>query len=74
MDYIKVKDKDNLLRDINSNGVVNDDIEGYQQYIESYKRIKSSNLKINELENNMKDIKNDIDEIKFLLKKLTNGS
>ena len=38
MNYIKVKDKDYLLRDIESNGIINSDDIGYQAYVENYKR------------------------------------
>ena len=38
MDYIKVKDKDYLLRDTFSNGIISNDDQGYQAYAENYKR------------------------------------
>jgi acyl-[acyl carrier protein]--UDP-N-acetylglucosamine O-acyltransferase len=74
MDFIRVKDKDHLARDMNSNGIVNFDIDGYQQYTENYKRVYSETQKIKNLENEMSDIKNDLNEIKNLLRNLTNGS
>jgi acyl-[acyl carrier protein]--UDP-N-acetylglucosamine O-acyltransferase len=74
MDYIKVKDKDHLARDINSNGIVNFDQDGYNKYIENYKRVYNESQKIKSLENDVNEIKNDLSEIKTLLRNLANGS
>jgi hypothetical protein len=67
MGYIKVKDKDNLLRDLNSNGIINTDEESYMKYVDNYKRQLNSNKRINELEEQVSEIKDDIGEIKNLL-------
>jgi acyl-[acyl carrier protein]--UDP-N-acetylglucosamine O-acyltransferase len=74
MKYIKVKDKNDLIRDMSSNGVVNVDEKGYNSYIESYKRIYNQNNKIQKLENDIGEMKNDLNEIKDLLRSLANGS
>jgi acyl-[acyl carrier protein]--UDP-N-acetylglucosamine O-acyltransferase len=74
MDYIRVKDKNNLARDMNSNGIVNFDMNGYEQYAENYKRVYSETQKIKNLENEVGEIKNDLNEIKNLLRNLVNGS
>ena len=74
MDYIKVKDKNHLARDINSNGIINFDMEGYKQYEDNYKRVYSETQKIKNLENEMGQNKNDLNEIKNLLRNLANGS
>ena len=69
-ELLKVKDKDNLLRDSFSNAIVNSDLEGYNQYIETYKKTYNQNKKMNDLESDLKNLKNDIDEIKTLLRSL----
>jgi len=74
MEYIKVKDKDHLARDMNSNGIVNFDKDGYKQYVENYKRVYSQTQKIKNLESEMSEIKDDLNEIKSLLRNLANGS
>ena len=74
MNYIKVKDKDYLLRDIESNGIINSDDIGYQAYVENYKRTYNESKRINNLENDVNDIKSDLNEIKNLLRGLANGS
>jgi hypothetical protein len=72
MEYIKVKDKDNLIRDINSNGIVNTDEESYSLYIDSYKRRLNSVKRVEKLEDQVNEIKDDISEIKNLLLNLVN--
>lgn len=67
MEYIKVKDKDNLLRDINSNGIVSNDEESYKIYCENYRRRLNSNKRVEMLEKQVDVIKDDISEIKNLL-------
>jgi hypothetical protein len=74
MDYIKVKDKDYLLRDVNSNGIVNNDFENYKKYVDSYKQKISETSKIKKLETEVSSIKKDLNEIKILLMNIANGS
>jgi predicted transcriptional regulator len=74
MNYIKVKDKDYLLRDVESNGIINNDDQGYQAYAENYKRVYNESKRIKNLENDVNDIKSDLNEIKNLLRGLANGS
>lgn len=73
MEYIKVKDKENLLRDSHSNGIVNSDTESYRNYINEYTRKINSNKKIEILQEQVDTMKNDISEIKELLLKILNS-
>ena len=70
MEYIKVKDRDNLVRDSLSNGIVNTDIDGYNAYIENYKKSYSEAKRIKSIEEDLNDLKSDISEIKDLLRGL----
>ena len=74
MEYIKVKDKNNLVRDTYSNAIVNTDYENYKKYVDSYKRKVEESRRIKNLEHEIGDIKNDLSEIKLLLRNLSNGS
>jgi len=74
MTYIRVKDKNDLVRDMDSNGIVNIDEQGYNSYIDNYKRIYNQNNKIQTLENDVSEIKSDLNEIKDLLRSFINGS
>jgi len=64
---IPVEGDKNLFRDENSGAIVNCDTLGYAQYL----KMKSEKKKQRE---EIEQIKKDIDEIKFLLKELVNGS
>jgi flagellar basal body rod protein FlgG len=74
MKYLKVKDKNNLMRDNESNAIINTDLKGYKDYENNYKRLYIQNQRINEVEKNVNEIKNDLNEIKTLLRNLANGS
>jgi len=64
---IPVEGHKHLYRDENSGAIVNCDTIGYSQYI----KMKSEKQKQKE---EIDQIKNDIEEIKFLLKEIINGS
>ena len=63
---IKVEGHPHLYRDENSGAIVNCDSIGYNQYVNS---LRQKELQKNELDK----MKDDINEIKSLLKKLTMG-
>jgi len=62
---IKVEGHSNLYRDENTGAIVNCDITGYNQYVNS---ITQKDLRKKELD----EMKKDINEIKFLLREILN--
>tara|TARA_S200000501_G_scaffold372318_1_gene417095 strand:- start:774 stop:983 length:210 start_codon:yes stop_codon:yes gene_type:complete len=64
---IKVEGHTHLYRDEKSGAIINCDSMGYNQYVNS---LRQKELQKNELDK----IKDDINEIKSLLKKLTMGN
>jgi flagellar biosynthesis chaperone FliJ len=70
MDYIKVKDKVNLVRDSYSNGIVNTDYKAYSQYINTYSQKLNENKKIESMRKDIDNIQSDLSEIKDLLRNL----
>lgn len=74
MTYIKVKDKEHLYRDEYSMGIINNDREGYQQYIAEFNSKYNQSKKIQKMESEIESIRDDLNEIKNLLRSLTNGS
>lgn len=64
---IPVKGHPNLYRDEQTGAIVNCDNHSYNQYINTM-----NNKKLQRME--MQQIRNDIDEIKSLLKEIINGS
>ncbi len=70
MDYLKVEGHANLYRDPNTNSIINTNMSEYQEYI-SRKNIKNNEQqKVQTIEEEVYNIKNDISEIKSLLKEL----
>jgi hypothetical protein len=73
MSYIKVKDNEHLLRDVDSNGIINNNTEEYKNYVNAYIRQMSSKARIEELQSQVDDIRSDVKEIKELILKLLNS-
>jgi hypothetical protein len=74
MEYLKVEGHNNLLRDPNTNSIINTNMSEYQQYM-SRKSVKNEeNQKLQNLESDVTNMKNDLDEIKSLLRSLVDGS
>ena len=73
MDYHGVEGHSNLLRDPDNDSIVNIDSIGYQKYITRRRSKDIKNQKVQNIEEEVASIKEDIDEIKHLLKELLNG-
>jgi triacylglycerol esterase/lipase EstA (alpha/beta hydrolase family) len=74
MDYHGVEGHSNLLRDPNNDAIVNIDILGYEKYIAQREAKNKKNQKVQNIEQEVSTMKDDITEIKNLLKELLNGS
>ena len=74
MDYLKVEGHNNLVRDPNTNSIINTNMTEYQQYITRRNVKNEENSKLESLEDDVTNIKSDLDEIKTLLRSLINGS
>lgn len=74
MSYLKVEGHSNLVRDEKTKAVLNTNMGDYNQYIKLKKIKENDSKKIEDLETDMSNIKNDLDEIKSLLRNLLNGS
>jgi len=67
MDKVQVEGNSDLYRDLNNGAVVNSNRDEYEKYMRAKKQ---RNVMTNEINN----LKHELDEIKQLLKKLTNGN
>tara|TARA_R100000482_G_C4997157_1_gene89935 strand:- start:161 stop:376 length:216 start_codon:yes stop_codon:yes gene_type:complete len=65
-DLTRVKGESNLYRDNNTNAIINTDSAGYAEYMKMKHRRQTEREELDTL-------KKDIEEIKSLLKELTNG-
>ena len=73
MDYVKVKNNEHLIRNTNSNCIVNTNKSEYEEYITRRKLKKSEKNKVDNLERDISTLRNEITEIKDLLRSLVNG-
>ena len=73
MTYLKVKGHGELYRDSTTNSIVNRNTSDYNTYMSQKKMRDNENQKVDSMEQNLADLKNEINEIKSLLKDLVNG-
>ena len=73
MTYLKVEGHGELYRDSTTNSIVNRNTSDYNTYMSQKKMRDSENQKVDSMEQNLSDLKNEINEIKSLLKDLVNG-
>ena len=70
---MKVVRHNNLIRDQNSNAILNTDSSEYNNYISLRAKRRQGSERIDNMEDDLKSLKDDINEIKTLLKALSNG-
>ena len=70
---MKVNGHESLIRDENSNAILNTNLSEYDQYLSIRSKRKKGTDRIDNMENDLKSLKDDINEIKTLLKELSNG-
>ena len=72
--YLKVEGHSHLVRDVQSNAIINMNKSGY----DSYKSLKTAKERekgrIDNIENDLNSLKSDLNEIKSLLRQIANGS
>ena len=70
---MKVEGHSNLIRDEVSNAILNVNSSEYNQYLSQRAKRKQGSERIDNMENDLKNLKDDINEIKNLLRALSNG-
>lgn len=71
MDHYKVKGHPNLIRDNSTKAILNTNNTEYQNYLSIKKSKEFETKRIENIEYNINNLKNDLNEMKILLKKLT---
>jgi len=69
-----VKGHDNLLRDPKTNSIINTNMSEYNGYISRRDSKLKETEKVQNLESDVANMKEDLNEIKFLLRRLINES
>ena len=70
---MKVEGHNNLIRDESSNAILNTNSSEYNNYLSLRSKRKKGTERIDNMENDLKSLKDDINEIKTLLRALSNG-
>ena len=73
MSYLKVEGHGELYRDSTTNSIVNRNTTDYNRYMSQKKTKNEETEKVDTMEQDLAHLKNEINEIKFLLKELVNG-
>lgn len=72
MEFLKVQGHDDLVRDPQTNAIINTNKNEYEEYkMRKELRLKEKQ-KIEDIESEVSSMKNDLDEIKSLLRSLIN--
>ena len=74
MSYIKVKNNNHLVRNSESNCIINTNKAEYEEYLARRKLKKGEKNKVDNLERDVSTLRDEITEIKDLLRSLVNGN
>ena len=74
MSFIKVKEHSNLVKDSRTGQIIDNDEGSYQRYMVGKKARQAAKQKALTVEEDLANLKNEIGEIKSLLKELVNGN
>lgn len=74
MEYLRVEGHKDFIRDPNTNSIINTNMTDYQQYLTRRDVKSEENKKIDNLETEVVSIKDDLNEIKNLLRNFINES
>ena len=69
----KVDGHSSLIRDENTNAILNTNSVEYNNYLQRRSKRQQGQNRIDTMEDDLKSLKDDINEIKTLLKALSNG-
>ena len=73
-EFVKVKDHQNLMRDPVSNAILNDNQSDYDEYVARREAASKAKEKSSNMEEDLANLKGEINEIKSLLKELVHGN
>ena len=73
MKYSNVKGHTDLVRDNSTRAILNNDSSQYDNYLKRRAQRRQGQDRIDNMESDLKNLKDDINEIKTLLKALSNG-
>lgn len=69
-DYLKVENETSLIRDIKSNAIINTNHGDYEKFLNISRKKVQEKKEFNELKSDVSSLKDDMNEIKLLLKSI----
>ncbi len=73
MNYTNVKGHTDLVRDNSTRAIISNNSSQYDNYLQRRAQRQQGKDRIDNMENDLKSLKDDINEIKTLLRALSNG-
>ena len=70
--YLKVKSEDSLVRDVDSNAIVNQNQSEFDKFLELSQKKYEEKKKFDNMRSDLDSLKEDMDEIKTLLRNIMN--
>ena len=68
--FLKVEAQDNLVRDMSSNAIVNNNKSEYENFLKASEQKYKEKKEFEKLKTDVNSMKNDLDEIKSMLKSI----
>ena len=68
--YLKVKSEDSLVRDVDSNAIVNQDKSEFNKFLELSQKKYEEKKKFDNMRSDLDSLKQDMNEIKTLLRNI----
>ena len=70
--YLKVESEDSLVRDVDSNAIVNQNQSEFDKFIKLSKKKYEEKKKFDDMRSDLNSLKQDMDEIKTILRNIMN--
>ena len=70
--YLKVESEDSLVRDVDSNAIVNQNQSEFDKFLELSQKKQEEKKKFDNMRSDLDSLKEDMDEIKTLLRNIMN--
>ncbi len=67
MDMLPIEGKDGYFRDTHSNAIINKNANDFNTYMTNHKKLSSDKERINDIEDELGNIKGDLSDIKMML-------
>tara|TARA_B100001564_G_C20564006_1_gene635121 strand:- start:422 stop:646 length:225 start_codon:yes stop_codon:yes gene_type:complete len=71
-DHLKVENETSLIRDLNSNAIINTNQSDYEKFVNLSRKKYQEKKDYEDLKSDVKSLKDDMSEIKLLLKNIVN--